>query len=521
MAVVMTAAMTLSMGMVCTLPVWAADTEKGTLTISSQSGQMTGTLDAYEILSYHGQTSDSKNIYNVNATYRTIVAGTLGVATTNEEGDPLPDATIDDAIKAALETLETNKSDIVAYAKKLYKALTDASADPTKSVDLSTLSGGQTEIEKGYYLLVRTDTAGPQYTLQDFSGTEDAFTTTLKTSDPTITKTAGKTIMNVGDTIEYTLDTTMVNTYRDSSYVYTINDTMDKELELVADSIEVYLNGTDELTKDTDYELTTSGGSGTDTKITIKFIFTSEKLKDDKELGKPVTVKYSAKVLKTMTAGTDDSNDNVATVTYGTKTSESSTWKVYGINWVLNKVGEGNAAINGAQFTIEKQQEDDSYKAINMQKTTDGADNTYYYYDSTDATVPTGATLEATTGSLAIHGLDVGTYRLTETKAPDGYQSIDPFYIEVTATSDNDTFSALSGEIQDDAGATASRTDVQITGTSDTTGTITLKITDPRKGSSDLPATGGTGRIWVYVIGSLTLICGIGGYVVSRKREDA
>ena len=47
---------------------------------------------------------------------------------------------------------------------------------------------------------------------------------------------------------------------------------------------------------------------------------------------------------------------------------------------------------------------------------------------------------------------------------------------------------------------------------------VKMTIKDPAQGSDDLPATGGTGRVIIYVIGSLLLIGGATGYVASRRK---
>ena len=99
-------------------------------------------------------------------------------------------------------------------------------------------------------------------------------------------------------------------------------------------------------------------------------------------------------------------------------------------------------------------------------------------------------------------GLGLGTYRLTETTTPDGYNTIDPVTIVVSGTVDNTGFAALSA-----------------TGLSFTAnlanGTLTADIQNIP--GSVLPFTGGIGTI-IFTILGIALIAG--GIIIAVRKTS-
>ena len=89
---------------------------------------------------------------------------------------------------------------------------------------------------------------------------------------------------------------------------------------------------------------------------------------------------------------------------------------------------------------------------------------------------------------------------LVETKAPNGYQPVESFYLEITAEYDEEgNLITFTGDLSNAKGF------ANITKTSREEGIISLKIVDPVEGSSELPATGGRGRIFIYCTGAVLL----------------
>ena len=109
-------------------------------------------------------------------------------------------------------------------------------------------------------------------------------------------------------------------------------------------------------------------------------------------------------------------------------------------------------------------------------------------------------------------GLDDGTYRLTETKTPDGYNTIDPIIFTVTAghdvESDSPALTSLNGD----------KVSGEITFTSNQ-GEGSLTATVVNQSGLELPETGGMGTKIFYLAGGI-LALGAGLLLVTRKRME-
>ena len=112
-------------------------------------------------------------------------------------------------------------------------------------------------------------------------------------------------------------------------------------------------------------------------------------------------------------------------------------------------------------------------------------------------------------GQLTFTGLNVGDYVLTETKTPEGYNTIDPISFTIFATQTGSTI-LVGGQINwvsDNATIVLDR----VNGVFDATienvaGTI-------------LPSTGGMGTTIFYVAGGLLVVAAIVLLISKRKAE--
>ena len=101
-----------------------------------------------------------------------------------------------------------------------------------------------------------------------------------------------------------------------------------------------------------------------------------------------------------------------------------------------------------------------------------------------------------TDGKLTFTGLPAGTYTVTETVTPAGYNSIDEIYLEVTFDDEEKTFAyEWTGAVE---------------GTGDT-----IQIVN--QAGSTLPETGGIGTTLFYIFGTI-MVLGAAVLLITKKR---
>lgn len=262
----------------------------------------------------------------------------------------------------------------------------------------------------------------------------------VKYSDMTMDKTINEDQTNdghdkdvsvqagIGETVNFDLRTN-VPQYPANAIAkqYAISDTLSAGLTLKPNSIKVYgVKGDVEtkLDKDIAYTQGTTrpdpDKTGT-TSFTLKFVY--DQIKDyDK-----IHVDYNAVVNSNAVVG-GEGNPNAAVLDYNNNPYDSTSWKektdevkVYTYGLKVNKVDNAEKPLTGAEFTLSENQ--NGSNPMPFVKTGDG---TYRVATAEDAqtttTLQVGANNDdATKGKLNISGLSVGTYYLTETKVPGGY----------------------------------------------------------------------------------------------------
>ncbi|MBR3630139.1 MAG: isopeptide-forming domain-containing fimbrial protein [Oscillospiraceae bacterium] len=159
------------------------------------------------------------------------------------------------------------------------------------------------------------------------------------------------------------------------------------------------------------------------------------------------------------------------------------------------KVDENNAPLPGAGFTLYA----DPAKTIAI-KLKDNGDGTYTVADQNATTGTITEMMSQTgTGKFNIKGLDAGTYYLSETTVPAGYNKYDDI---ITI--------AIGATHQENEGAITASLDLTIDPEENT-----IKN---EKGSA-LPSTGGLGTTLFVVGGGLTAMAA-GIYLISKKRTQ-
>lgn len=211
--------------------------------------------------------------------------------------------------------------------------------------------------------------------------------------------------------------------------------------------------------------------------------------------GADIEVIYSASLNADAQISQKDStigNTNTVNLTYsnsptdGSSVGKTPNQTVYVATYRvrMQKVNEKGDALPGAEFNLE----DSDGNAIN-----------FSYNDKLGGYVPdTNGSPTLTSGSdgfVMFFGLDAGNYKLIETKAPAGYNTIDPEPIPLTPTHDGDTVKT---------GGTGS--------------TMNLKLVD--KAGSVLPSTGGIGTTLFYVVGGIVIVAAAIGIGFALKRRN-
>lgn len=182
-------------------------------------------------------------------------------------------------------------------------------------------------------------------------------------------------------------------------------------------------------------------------------------------------------------------NNNLETThpTTTTKTFEMNVFKFY----KDKKNSDKETGLANAVFTLSKNQNgSDSINLID-QGSNDQGSNVYRVAKKGEVGTVTTIT-SPKSGKFTIQGLGAGTYFLTETKQPDGYNKLaKPVKVEIK---DN-------GEIFVDDSKTANIGDVKV---ENKTGTV-------------LPSTGGAGTTMIYLIGG-ALVLGSGVVLATKRR---
>lgn len=112
------------------------------------------------------------------------------------------------------------------------------------------------------------------------------------------------------------------------------------------------------------------------------------------------------------------------------------------------------------------------------------------------------AFVDETTGVLKFTGLGAGTYTLTETVTPKGFNTCDPIVFEILFNEETKTFSSSNNEIDLDV----------------VNGVFTTTVIN--EAGSKLPTTGGMGTTLFYVFGGIMVLAAV-VLLVTKKRMNA
>lgn len=462
------------------LPASAALAKTSVTDVDDASFTLTGVQSGDVVTAY--RIFDADIDVNNNLTFTSSVSGLPEEYDTVDEIAAATDArAVADAIAA----------DVVASST--YK--TSATADANGSAVLS--------LDSGYYLVMVTSNSGNTKVYQTLlvnatpdvkDGTyvtraiEDATAKVQPVTPPTKQivdpdGNAGQSTdtYSVGDIASFLITGAVPNYPADATRaVYSITDVPDSGLEVKTDTF-VVKAGDDTLAADVDYTLT-SNGDGTYTVAFSKDFVLSHG-------GQTVTVSYQAEV-----KSIDLVTGKVGNEVYGTftpnpyedkdvDTDKNDPWdQTYGFSF-KKLAAPDNTPLAGAEFTV-----------------TDAEGNAVTYIDANGDVHTDGKATSDENGWVYVNGLEAGTYNVSETKVPSGYQKVDDFTVTLSA----DT-------AKGDTDATDNVVELNFN-------TSTPDKVDPKVG--ELPNTGGAGTVALTTGGILLVVGGSAALLASRRRNQ-
>lgn len=505
------AMLTAIMMMTMTVTAFAAEgTGNCTLTVNVKSGEgvpqqtLEGqTINLYKLFDVtESKTGGTANYaYTVNDTYKSALASVLKID---------ENSTNETIVKAVTDLGESNNAKVQKFANDFTaEALKKSLTATTNSGKLGNVSSYEfTGLDAGYYLVYVTGGKKIQSSLVTVDATTSKVE--LKTEAPSITKTADRDTVSIGQVVKYTVTGSIPDTTGYDQYQYIIHDTLSKGLDFVNDANGTAL-GEDATTVNVNVAFTdgtdantapiTAVLSGTG-KRTMALDLSEWVRANQTNKGKAFTVTYYAKVNKDAVV----TNKNSATLEYGNKQGETTTTKpsevktpTYPLD--INKTNKNtNEKLAGAKFSLyteeEYKKEVDTRQAIKVT----GANGNYVVDPASSVTeFESVKSIEGKEYNLRVNGLAVGTYYLVETKAPDGFNKLTaPVVIKITKSTDTDVNNwtiSKDGTVETD----------KIIDIENSTGSL-------------LPSTGGAGVI-VFAGVAILLVFGVVVSFIRDKRK--
>lgn len=513
----------------CASPAFAEGSD-GTITVTSTNPEFKDkTITVYQMFSQTG-TGDSAH-YELVAAWESFFR-----AETGEGGIGLPnDDNLSDAAYTYVKNLgKTNDQAVSDFAKKAAAWAADdshsitgtPSRGATGSGDPATYTAKVTGLAYGYYLVIPQTGSTPSTEAPYKGRGTDAMlvnvnnaqgaTQELKSVYPTLTKqvenesgadsTPGDhASAQVGDTLTFTLTSTVPDMSEYDSYTFKFHDTLSTGLTFTPGSVEVYVNGTKlENTGNADFTVTEpTGTDGGDLTVTMNDF----KANHQGDAGKEIKVVYKATLNKNaVTDNVTDATTNDAHLEYSNDPSTGGTGHtnhdkvyVYDFEFTLNKT-DGTNPLEDAHFTLKDSATPATAINLVLVQAGDAKDPAIYRVAEEGESNTTTDVVTPASGKIIFRGLEAGTYKLTETAAPEGYNKVTED-ITVTISATYNTDGTLESWTVNTDGATHAVEVVNHAG-------------------ALLPSTGGMGTVIFTVVGVAIVVCGAVWYVRRSKANS-
>ena len=431
----------------------------------------------------------------------------------------------------------------------------------------------------GYYLFVTNESS--LGTDKKNTGTSpifalvggEAVTVAEKTSIPTVNKQilaatpvdptqqtngwAGVANSQIGQEVTYKLTGKVADNYATyDSYAYKFTDTLSNGLDYVKDSLNVYAldsSGNYTLIDGTAYTLTTP--SNDSRVLTVDFVVDKDNnkkgLKDVQgvDADTQIVVFYRAKLNKNAVTGNGDSDgkkgnyntvkleysNNPSTEETGTSVESGAGDFTFKLN--LNKVDQGTEkGLKGAEFSIQSADADTLNQYVASKNSPDGKVVAGQLVNFSDKDIPDYLKFSSDDkGKIEVKGLDAGSYKVTEIKAPnDKYTVANPFTFTIKAD-----YKADAAELEKITVSPSQnderRSDVALGTLDNTPGDNTLTVTKNTAANVQtgevnitigntkqvgLPLTGLNGVTFTWIAGGAVLCIGVAHLIRSRKQAE-
>lgn len=514
-------------GLAATTVATANAADNATLTVSTTDAKFAGkTVNAYKMFSATVSGDGKAVSYTLTDEWKPFFENSTASGLTGATNENVNDKANDYVSKLQGEDLVAfvtkasnwaqNKANNIAAG-----ATATVSADASNDKYTATFAG----LDYGYYVV-----AVPGATLANTSGQYATLvsvgranvTADIKGDLPTVDKkvqvgSTGKDVTDakIGDTLTFTLTSTIPDMSAYNTYTFNFKDTLSKGLTFGQVEFVKVEGVTDPLTVGTDYTVTTPTASDNTLAVAMKDF----KAKQQANAGKKITVTYTATLNENAVVG-GHGNTNSATIQYsnnpstdGTGESEPSKVRVFTYGFTVDKYTgdeytDGAARLPGAKFTLAPKNGD----PMSFVKVKDGnaTENAVYRVATDDekASTTTTTIITPASGKVDFQGLKNGEYTLTETEAPAGYNKLaSAIGVKVEGQNDGtDTTNATVHITYDNDNGSSNYNQ------SASNGVIPVR----NKSGVVLPGTGGMGTIAFTVIGVLVIALGV-AWTLKRK----
>lgn len=518
-------------GLAATTVATANAADNATLTVSTTDAKFAGkTVNAYKMFSatVSGDGGSKAVSYTLTDEWKPFFKNSTASGLTGATDENVNDKANDYVSKLKDEDLVAFATKASNWAQTKTNSIT---ADATAMVSADATNGSYTatftDLDYGYYVVAvpgatLANTSGQYATLVSVDSTN--VNANIKGSLPTVDKKvqvngngADTADAKIGDTLTFTLTSTIPDMSAYDTYTFNFKDTLSKGLTY-GDITSVTVEGVDApLVKDTDYTVTTTPAAAGNTLLTVGM--TDFKNKQQTNAGKKITVTYTATLNENAVVG-GAGNTNSAKIQYSnnpstneTGESEPSKVRVFTYGFTVDKYTgdeytDKARRLAGAEFTLAPKNDTDSTAISFVQVSAgDGTTNAVYRVAKTGEEGATTTIITPASGKVVFQGLKNGEYTLTETKAPAGYNKL--------------------------ASAIGVKVNGQNNGTDTTNATVTITYNNnngsnydqtasngvipvQNKSGAILPGTGGMGTIAFTVIGVLVIALGV-AWTLKRK----